>query len=183
MQPRPILFLAPIEQTTAVSITTTLVNQLKITDTNIRINRGAYTVEAGTNSLQSIKIPADGTYTIKASMLTELTTAASTGGRRYVEWAIVVLRNSLVHRTAAASNYIRGNLLDPEYTLVSYTDDLLADDVVEFRVLATTGATTNAYTIGGGNSFISIMRETVGVGSSPRVKRHQPIPPRSSRRR
>ena len=44
------LFLCVDELMTALSIM--LVNQ-QITDTNIRINRGEYTVETGTNSLQS----------------------------------------------------------------------------------------------------------------------------------
>ena len=49
---------------------------------------------------------------------------------------------------------------------MSYTGDLLAGDQIEIEAKET-AVDSATYTLGGGNSFISIMRETVGVGSSP----------------
>ena len=129
----PDLFLAPINARTGVNLGATLTNQLSITDANILINRGGYTIENDLGSLQQIVIPADGTYTLKSSLLVELTTASATSIRDHIEIAIVVLRAAAVLRTASSSNHMRGNLLQPTYTTISYTDDELGCGAANFR--------------------------------------------------
>ena len=159
------LFLATINERTNYNIPATLINQLSIPGANILINRGGYTLEDDAGSRQQIVIPVDGTYTIKGSLLIQLTTASLASIRDYIEVALVVLRAGAVLRTASSSHYMRGNLVVPAYGDVSYTADFEAGDLVALGVKDNT-ADSSTYTVGGGNSFISVIRDAVGTGQA-----------------
>ena len=159
----PDLFVAPIEEQSSQDITGVFANELSLLDANVRINRGGYSVIAGTNSQQAIEIPADGTYTISGTMRAVFSTTSAL--RNYLEWAIVVIRNTAVHRIVPSSQYTRSNLANDFYTQFNYTDDFEADDQIELRALEVV-ADTGTYTIGGENSYISIIRVAVGAGAA-----------------
>ena len=159
------LFLAPIGARTDVNIAGVVSNQLSITETNILINRGEYTIENDASALQQIVIPEAGTYTIKASLLVHLTTASATGIRDYIEVSIIVLRAAAVFRTTSSSGYMRGNLLHPEYVPITYTADFEVGDLILLGAKENTND-TSTYTVGGGNSFISVIREAVGAAAA-----------------
>ena len=84
--------------------------------------------------------------------------------RNYLEWAVVVIRAGVVHRTVPASNYMRSSLTVDVYTNFIYTDDFEAGDLIELRVLEV-AVDSGSYHIGGENSYISIIREAVGAAA------------------
>ena len=88
----PDLFLAAVVASTAQGLSAAdYTNYLTLVDGDELVNRGGYTIVLGANARQRVIIPADGTYTIKSSMLSQITTAG--GARNYVEWAIIVKRS------------------------------------------------------------------------------------------
>ena len=155
----PDLFVSPIGLLSSVGIPSSPQNELSLADGNVRINRGGYTIVAGTNSQQAIEIPADGTYTIAGTMRAEFSTTAL--GRNYVEWSVVVIRATVILRTVPASVYTRSNLLFDVYTNFTYTDDFEDGDLIELRAKEVS-VDAGTYHVGGGNSYISIIREAVG---------------------
>ena len=131
--PNPDLFVAPIEAQNSTGVAATVsANELSLVDGNMRINRGGYAIVAGTNSQQAVEIPADGTYTISRN---DAGGQYSTNSlqRNYLEWSIVVIRASVVHRTVPASNYMRSTLIFDVYTPFTYTDDFEAGDQLNFE--------------------------------------------------
>ena len=158
----PDLFVSPIGLLSSVGIPSSPQNELSLSDANVRINRGGYAIVAGTNSQQAIEIPADGTYTIAGTMRAEFSTTAL--GRNYVEWSVVVIRATVIIRTVPASVYTRSNLLFDVYTNFTYTDDFVDGDLIELRAKEVS-VDAGTYHVGGGNSYISIIREAVGGAS------------------
>ena len=71
------LFVAPIDQATQVNLGSALSNQLRITEANILVNRGGYSILNDASALQQVVIPEDGTYDITASIKIELTTVSA----------------------------------------------------------------------------------------------------------
>ena len=56
----------PLAEVTGVALdATTAVNVLSITEADVYVNRGGFTVEDGTNSLNSVKVSKAGNYHIQ----------------------------------------------------------------------------------------------------------------------
>ena len=70
---------------------------------------------------------------------------------------------------------MRGTLLEPNYITVSYTGDFETGDLVLVSAIENT-TDTSTYTVGGGNSFISILRYAFGGITFPGTDGQLPPP-------
>ena len=162
---RPNLFSAHMGATAASTLSTTPTNRLSIADADVITNRGDFTVESGTSSLNAIKVATDGTYLVEFNVhVTD--SAAPTTARAQVQADITIVRagSMLTDLTARTSMYWRGqDDTDEIYVSGTHTVDLDADDQIEIR-FATVAAETITWVVGGGESEISVVK--IGGGSS-----------------
>ena len=119
-----------------------------------------FSVEAGTNSLNAIKVPTAGTYAIEYSLFVQDVVSAGSAARDVILADIVVIRaGSIVSDlTSRWSKYFRAqDDTDAIYLSGTHTVDLQADDEIELLVYMDT-ASVATWIVGGGQSEISIVR-------------------------
>ena len=153
----PDFFHAPLAEVTGVALdATTAVNVLSITEADVYVNRGGFTIEDGTNSLNSVKVSKAGHYHILASIYADSTTNPT---RSVVFGEIVVIRADAVVETlsTAISQYYR-NLPDGVLYLTGvHTIDLQVGDEIEFRLIEAINSSL-VLTVGAEQSNITITR-------------------------
>ena len=146
---------------------TTPVNKLSIPDSEVIVNRGMFSVESGTNSLNAIQVSETGTYLVEFNIHI-IDDAGPTTGRAQIQGDIVIIRAGVMQTdfTARTSMYWRGqNDTDEIYISGTHTVDLLADDQIEIH-FSTGDTETISWIIGGGESEISIVRLSGGGGGT-----------------
>ena len=156
----PDFFTAPVNALATSALTATGVNKLSITDADVFVNRGGFSVEAGTNSLNAIKVPTAGTYAIEYSLFVQDVVSVGPATRDVILADIVVIRaGSIVSDlTSRWSKYFRAqDDTDAVYLSGTHTVDLQADDEIELLVYMDT-VTVATWIIGGGQSEISLVR-------------------------
>ena len=160
----PDFFDAPIEEVAAINVSdVTPENYLAIDANNVITNRGGFTIEVGTNTHQAIKVSVDGNYTIAAVTGILQNNAGVPRNRTRFQFAIV--RAGVDVPAAGSGLYASyGRATVPAgFADGSYSVDLLADDEIEIRY-SDELATTATYTLGGGLSRISVLRNEAGGG-------------------
>ena len=153
----PDFFHAPLAEVTGVALdAATAVNVLSITEADVYVNRGGFTIEDGTNSLNSVKVSKAGHYHILASIYADSTTNPT---RSVVFGEITIIRAGAVVDTlsTAISQYYR-NLPDGVLYLTGvHTIDLQVGDEIEFRLIEAINSSL-VLTVGAEQSNITITR-------------------------
>ena len=153
----PDFFHAPLAEVTGVALdATTPINILSITEADVYVNRGGFTIEDGTNSLNSVKVSKAGNYHIAVAIYADSTTNPT---RSVVFGEITIIRADVVVATlsTALSQYYR-NLPDGVlYLAGGHNVDLQIGDEIEFRIIEATNSTL-VLTVGAELSNITITR-------------------------
>ena len=156
---RPDFFSAHAATTASSTLGTTPVNKLSINAADVLINRGGFTVEAGTNTLSAVEVASAGSYLVEFNIhATDMVAPANT--RAQIQGDIVVIRGGVPQTdfTARTSMYWRGSdSTDEIYISGTHTVDLLAEDQIEIH-FSLGASQTLTWVVGGGESEISIVK-------------------------
>ena len=156
---RPDFFSAHTATTASSTLGTTPVNKLSINAADVLINRGGFTVEAGTNTLSAVEVASAGSYLVEFNIhATDMVAPVNT--RAQIQGDIVVIRAGVPQTdfTARTSMYWRGSdSTDEIYISGTHTVDLLAEDQIEVH-FSLGASQTLTWVVGGGESEISIVK-------------------------
>ena len=162
----PDFFLSSVGLSPTAALSVTPVNKLSITAANVVVNRGDFTIETGTNSLNSIQVSEDGTYSVEFSFhLVDVVAGAAVRAEIQADIDVVRAGVEQTDLNSRISRYWRNQVdTDEIYVDGTHTVDLLAGDQIEVR-LSVAEASLVTFSIGGEESEISVVKIEAGGGS------------------